>query len=165
MATSLVFHLKKKTPFFSFFPQKLKREYEKKKQNFHPTFDEYISTLSDLGKVIMSGLALGLHLPSSYFEPFTNDSFWIQRTLYYPPLNSKDQIIKREDGGDDETQWGIGCGEHTDYGRAHPLSPRVVMCTVHVFFCTVHFLWRHPFFCEQRLAPCIYLYGPHTQAV
>lgn len=60
----------------------------------------------DLGRKVMSAIALGLGLEENFFVNFLDDSFWVMRVIGYPPLDSsksKDRV-------------GISCGEHTDYG-------------------------------------------------
>jgi isopenicillin N synthase-like dioxygenase len=63
---------------------------------------QYMAALTKLGHRLMSGLALGLGLPGSYFaEHGTRDPLTLFRIFNYPPPASPEL-------------WGVG--EHTDYG-------------------------------------------------
>jgi isopenicillin N synthase-like dioxygenase len=58
---------------------------------------------------IMRAIAMGLGLSPSFFDDKMRDSFWVLRLIGYPPLDTQ------EVRGDSEK--GISCGEHTDYGE------------------------------------------------
>ena len=73
------------------------------------TFETYVEELLSLGNAVMRGIALGLGLPIRHFEPAYRDSYWVMRSIYYPPAGKEPQEAPME--GD-----GLGCGEHTDYG-------------------------------------------------
>jgi len=68
------------------------------------TFRDYIDKLFVLGSTVMKIMAIGMGLPSDFFEPFVNESFWGLRVIGYPPLDS----VRAGDG--------VSCGEHCDYG-------------------------------------------------
>lgn len=64
----------------------------------------YMEVMADLGRSILSGLALGLGLDSSWFaDHLTADPTILFRIFRYPTTT-----------GTDERRWGVG--EHTDYG-------------------------------------------------
>ena len=63
--------------------------------------------LSYLGDKIMAGVALANKLPITYFKNVFDDSFWVMRLLHYPRVSRNDS---------DNSEKGIGCGMHTDYG-------------------------------------------------
>ena len=63
----------------------------------------YMDALTLLGHTVMSGIAMSLGLPASYFaDLYTGDPFTLFRIFNYPPAASG------------EGTWGVG--EHTDYG-------------------------------------------------
>jgi len=69
---------------------------------FANTYKAYIEQVLDLGKLVMSILSRGFGLPQTFFQDFTDKSFWAIRIIGYPPLRS---------------DWnGLSCGEHSDYG-------------------------------------------------
>ena len=70
------------------------------KGNFREAYESYIDKLLLLGVVVMRAIALGLGEREDYFEDLINRSFWVLRTIGYPPLYSNDE-------------GGISCGEHT----------------------------------------------------
>jgi isopenicillin N synthase-like dioxygenase len=66
----------------------------------------YIEAMTRLGHTLMSGIALSLRLPASYFEDrYTADPLVLFRIFNYPPDVAPP---------DHEQRWGVG--EHTDYG-------------------------------------------------
>jgi isopenicillin N synthase-like dioxygenase len=68
----------------------------------------YMEVMSDLGQLILSGLALGLGLDSSWFaDHLTADPTLLFRIFRYPAIGNPT-------AGSDERRWGVG--EHTDYG-------------------------------------------------
>jgi isopenicillin N synthase-like dioxygenase len=65
----------------------------------------YIDTMTRLGHVLMSGIALSLGLDESYFyDRYTAEPLVLFRIFNYPP----------DVPGADAPSWGVG--EHTDYG-------------------------------------------------
>jgi isopenicillin N synthase-like dioxygenase len=65
----------------------------------------YIDAMTELGHVLMSGIALSLGLGESYFyDRYTGDPLVLFRIFNYPP----DPAVGSE------PSWGVG--EHTDYG-------------------------------------------------
>jgi isopenicillin N synthase-like dioxygenase len=63
----------------------------------------YIDALTQLGHVLMGGIALGLGLEQHYFaQHFTGDPLVLFRIFHYPPSQPQDN------------RWGVG--KHTDYG-------------------------------------------------
>lgn len=74
---------------------------------FRETVLAYIDALTRLGATLMSGLALGLGLPATYFhERYTRDPLVLFRIFHYPARPA----LADADG----ESWGVG--EHTDYG-------------------------------------------------
>ncbi|MBD2302697.1 isopenicillin N synthase family oxygenase [Nostoc sp. FACHB-190] len=73
---------------------------------FRETVLEYMSVMTKLGHILMTGIALSLGLEASYFsDRYTSDPLILFRIFNYPP----DQL-----SSNDEIRWGVG--EHTDYG-------------------------------------------------
>ena len=60
-----------------------------------------MENMKHVGNSVTKGLALALGAQRDYFEAVFNDSFWVLRTIKYPPVETRDQL---------------GCGAHTDYG-------------------------------------------------
>jgi len=73
---------------------------------FEDLFERYVKEMLKVGSAVMRIIALGLDLPEDFFDPYTNESFWVLRIIGYPPL----QTAPRRD------DIGPSCGEHTDYG-------------------------------------------------
>lgn len=81
----------------------------------HPDIgdDELLQRVDDtaraflrLGKIIMRFVAMGLGLADDAFEDdIAGCSFWILRLISSPPMSS-----------DDEGEYKVSCGAHTDYG-------------------------------------------------
>ncbi|AUT02085.1 iron oxidase [Nostoc sp. CENA543] len=70
---------------------------------FRETVLEYIESMTQLGHILMAGIALSLGLDKSYFtERYTKDPLILFRIFNYPPNSSS------------QSAWGVG--EHTDYG-------------------------------------------------
>jgi isopenicillin N synthase-like dioxygenase len=65
---------------------------------------DYFATMDRLTKLLLSGLALSLELPWSFFEGQFEPSMSSLRLLHYPPHPTADPA--RE----------VGCGAHTDWG-------------------------------------------------
>ncbi|MBD2109798.1 isopenicillin N synthase family oxygenase [Nodosilinea sp. FACHB-13] len=64
---------------------------------------DYMAAMTELGHVLMRGIALSLGLEADYFEErYTHDPLTLFRIFNYPAAAS------------DSDQWGVG--EHTDYG-------------------------------------------------
>jgi isopenicillin N synthase-like dioxygenase len=64
----------------------------------------YMQAMTQLGHTLVSGIALSLGLPASYFaDRYTADPLTLFRVFHYPPVP-----LSQTDG------WGVG--EHTDYG-------------------------------------------------
>ncbi|GJP42644.1 hypothetical protein CLOM_g2184 [Closterium sp. NIES-68] len=73
-------------------------------ERFKPVVQEYVTTMKGLGRTVLRGMAMGLHLPLDTFEHGrADDPFWVIRVIGYPPLASSDTES-------------LSCGEHTDYG-------------------------------------------------
>jgi isopenicillin N synthase-like dioxygenase len=71
---------------------------------FRETVLRYIDSLTQLGRVLMSGILFGLGVDQNYFQQLSlNDPLVLFRIFNYPPAT---------EGGD--MPWGVG--EHTDYG-------------------------------------------------
>ncbi|MCC5639582.1 isopenicillin N synthase family oxygenase [Nostoc sp. CHAB 5844] len=72
---------------------------------FRETVLEYMTAMTKLGHILMTGIALSLGLEASYFsDRYTGDPLILFRIFNYPP----DQFANGE------IRWGVG--EHTDYG-------------------------------------------------
>ena len=66
---------------------------------------DYLDAMTELGHVLMRGVALSLGLDASYFEDrYTHDPLILFRIFNYPSLS----------GPSSESTWSVG--EHTDYG-------------------------------------------------
>ncbi|MEH2333869.1 isopenicillin N synthase family dioxygenase [Nostoc sp.] len=73
---------------------------------FGKTVLEYMEAMTNLGHILMIGIALSLGLEESYFaDRYTCDPLVLFRIFNYPPHLSP---------SDGEPIWGVG--EHTDYG-------------------------------------------------
>ena len=73
---------------------------------FRETVLAYIAALTNLGRALMRGIALGLEIPENWFaEHGTADPLVLLRLFNYP---------SRPVPADSDAQWGVG--EHTDYG-------------------------------------------------
>jgi len=70
---------------------------------FKETFDLYVSELRKLGTKLMQIMALALGKERHFFEPYTNNSYWVMRIISYPPVPHTEDT-------------NIGVGPHTDYG-------------------------------------------------
>lgn len=71
---------------------------------------EYIEAMTELGHIIMSGIALSLNLDENYFaELYTKNPLPLFRIFNYPAKN--DNLLAEVNNWG---QWGVG--EHTDYG-------------------------------------------------
>lgn len=80
-------------------------------QAFRGAYEAHFSRMAGVGRALMRAMADAMGLPTAYFEPLTDRSFWCSRVIGYPPL--------QEAAGDDDAAGppvGISCGEHTDYG-------------------------------------------------
>ena len=72
---------------------------------FRETLHAYINEVTDVGQLLLGGIATGLGLPRDYFhERYTRDPTVLFRIFNYPPSTP----------GADENE--LGVGEHTDYG-------------------------------------------------
>ncbi len=72
--------------------------------DFRETVIEYIERLTELGQVLMSGIAISLNLDADFFRKDLNaDPIVLFRIFHYPPLMSESDDL-----------WSVG--EHTDYG-------------------------------------------------
>lgn len=75
-------------------------------EGFRPAVLEYLDALTRLGHALMSGLAVGLGLPPTWFADHgTADPLVLLRLFNYP---------SRPVPPDVDARWGVG--EHTDYG-------------------------------------------------
>ena len=73
---------------------------------YRETVLAWIAALTELGHVVMGGLALSLGLDERFFvERYTADPLILFRVFLYPPAPSSPEAAPR---------WGVG--EHTDYG-------------------------------------------------
>ena len=73
---------------------------------FRETVLEYMQAMTQLGHILMGGIALSLGLEESYFtDRYTADPLILFRIFNYPAYASL---------SDAEDKWGVG--EHTDYG-------------------------------------------------
>lgn len=73
---------------------------------FAETVLEYMEAMTNLGHILMTGIALSLGLEESYFaDRYTSDPLVLFRIFNYPPNLSP---------SDSAPIWGVG--EHTDYG-------------------------------------------------
>ena len=71
---------------------------------FRETVLPYIDSLTSLGRLLMSGISLGLGLNENYFaERYVGDPLVLFRIFNYPPAAETADM-----------HWGVG--EHTDYG-------------------------------------------------
>jgi len=93
-------------------------------KQFREAFEKYIAAMLVLGDSLMSLFALALGLEKNCFRPFTSNSFWILRTIGYPPMHgSKATItdsarIKYESTSTQPRFYPVGVsgGAHCDYG-------------------------------------------------
>jgi isopenicillin N synthase-like dioxygenase len=68
---------------------------------------DYMNSMTELGHIIMKGVAISLDLEEDYFQKkFTAEPFTPFRLFYYP-IDEKSS----------DERWGVG--EHTDYGKYH----------------------------------------------
>jgi isopenicillin N synthase-like dioxygenase len=75
----------------------------------------YLEALTALGQELMSGIALSLGLPSSYFrEGLTRDPLVLFRIFHYPSVAPTATTAPPSVHAKDGVLWGVG--EHTDYG-------------------------------------------------
>lgn len=73
---------------------------------FRETVLDYIAAMTELGHILMEGIALSLGLDPSYFaDRYTQDPLILFRIFNYPPDTAPLGVKPR---------WGVG--EHTDYG-------------------------------------------------
>jgi isopenicillin N synthase-like dioxygenase len=67
-----------------------------------PAVLAYMAALTELGQVLLGGIATSLDLESHYFlDRYTRDPLVLFRIFHYPPIR-------------DDSSWSVG--EHTDYG-------------------------------------------------
>ena len=74
---------------------------------------DYLDTMTNLGHLLMEGVALSLQLEASYFDRYTADPLVLFRIFHYPPLPSTAASLEAEDS-EPQGLWSVG--EHTDYG-------------------------------------------------
>ncbi|BAZ37111.1 2OG-Fe(II) oxygenase [Calothrix sp. NIES-4101] len=72
--------------------------------HFRETVLEYMEVMTQLGHILMTGIALSLGLEESYFVRYTSNPLILFRIFNYPP-----DTVRLDD-----ERWGVG--EHTDYG-------------------------------------------------
>lgn len=73
---------------------------------FRETVLDYMAAMTQLGHLLVEGIAQSLGLEPSYFaDRYTQDPLILFRIFHYPPDTSPPT---------DEPRWGVG--EHTDYG-------------------------------------------------
>ena len=80
---------------------------------FGPLVLEWLAAMRPVADAVMSGIALGLGLPATWFaEQLTADPTVLLRIFHYPP---SDRTAGDRTAGDRTVgEWGVG--EHTDYG-------------------------------------------------
>ena len=76
-------------------------------QYFRDEYLRYVRCMLTLGNDLMGGVARGLGLQPTFFEPYYNQSCWILRAIRYPIVNNSEMQIEKKS---------LGCGAHTDYG-------------------------------------------------
>jgi isopenicillin N synthase-like dioxygenase len=81
---------------------------------FEETMTAYYGAMSNLGAVLMRGMALALELREDYFDGFLVDVMSNLRLLHYPPQPANPLPGEK------------GCGEHTDFGSITLLSQDTV---------------------------------------
>ncbi|CAI5931795.1 unnamed protein product [Closterium sp. NIES-64] len=60
-------------------------------EHFRPVIEEYVTRMKALGRTVLRGMAMGLHLPLDTFEHGrADDPFWVIRVIGYPPLSAHD---------------------------------------------------------------------------
>ncbi|XP_050205932.1 probable 2-oxoglutarate-dependent dioxygenase At3g50210 [Mercurialis annua] len=75
--------------------------------NFKTLMEEYAAFCTDLSRKILRGIALALGGAADELErEVAGDAFWAMRIVGYPGVQKSQDL----------TEYGIGCGEHTDYG-------------------------------------------------
>ncbi|KAI8852885.1 hypothetical protein BC829DRAFT_384022 [Chytridium lagenaria] len=88
-------------------PMHAENQWPEQPDDFKKVYEAYVKEMLRLGSNVMQGIAVARGLPRDFFEKFYNESYWVMRSIYYPPLDST--LGLRADGD-------FGCGEHTDYG-------------------------------------------------
>ena len=79
--------------------------------------EEYVAAMSAAGAAIMRAVAMGLGLPTGFFERFYSEGFWIARMIRYPAAaESTGGAAGAVAVAGGTTNLDLGCGEHTDYG-------------------------------------------------
>ncbi|KAI5481184.1 hypothetical protein MNV49_005619 [Pseudohyphozyma bogoriensis] len=76
---------------------------------FKDACETYVKTMIPIGKAFMRCMAEGLGQNVEVFDELQKDPYWVLRVVGYPPLESDPE-------GGVETDKGISCGAHTDYG-------------------------------------------------
>ena len=71
---------------------------------FKSVMDEYFEAMIRVSEAMMSGIALSLGLPETYFDGYNTDPVAVLRLLSYAPQPA------------DAAEGEIGCGAHTDFG-------------------------------------------------
>ncbi|KAG8990447.1 hypothetical protein FRB94_000302 [Tulasnella sp. JGI-2019a] len=74
--------------------------------NFKPTFLDFFQTCHDLHARVMQSIAMGLNLPSSFFDDKIQEQYHNMRLLDYPPIDT--QLLRAEGQA--------RAGAHSDYG-------------------------------------------------
>jgi len=100
---------------------------------FEAQLRAYIASMTQLGRVIMTGIARGLGLPPTFFEG-RGEPYWVVRVIHYPPLPAQADgegagaaegercrgrgacAADALSGADVPRSPQLSCGEHTDYG-------------------------------------------------
>lgn len=72
--------------------------------DFRSRIQHHFDQMETLGAILMEVMTDALKLPRGFFQPLTDRSFWCSRIIGYPPLQSE------------ALDFGLSCGEHTDYG-------------------------------------------------
>ncbi|EFJ16739.1 hypothetical protein SELMODRAFT_421528 [Selaginella moellendorffii] len=104
-------------------------------KRFRAVMEDYVDQLRGLSKAILRGVALALGGEADTFEGSrAGDPFWILRVIGYPP---KDSLESPE-------SFGIGCGEHTDYGLLTLVNQDPEIPALQVKNCSGKWLWADP---------------------
>ena len=75
-------------------------------QGFQEAVEAYVDIMKHLGMATMRAIAMGLGLDEHFFDDKMDNGFWVLRLIGYPPLSTNT----------DNSEGGISCGQHTDYG-------------------------------------------------
>ncbi|KAI9355110.1 hypothetical protein DFJ73DRAFT_826208 [Zopfochytrium polystomum] len=82
-------------------------QYPPRPAGFKERVEAYVAKCRDIGMLTMRAIALGLGLEETSFDKLNDNSFWSFRLIGYPPL-SEGTVL--------DSEVGVSCGEHSDYG-------------------------------------------------